>query len=591
MKKNLKQLTFLALIAAAAAFSAAGCGSKSSNETTAAQTAAESNAGREFTAPAQASSEAAGDTSKAAAADDSSAKAAEAGDADAAADASAEAGSADAASSEEAGKPVKNIHAQIKKEFLMDYDTDPYRQYVSMDICSISLTDEDAAAYPELAAALDKYSNDIVESDKKAFEQYCTDAREQYAESGDTEGHYSDETNLDVVRADSNVFSVRLGNYSYIGGAHGYYYNDGVTFDSRTGKKLGLTDIISDIDALKSVLKEQLLANYDPVMFFDLDGYFNDFNTEAACWSLNSTGIDFYFNPYEIAPYASGQQMVTLTYAEHPELFNEKYTETADSFVIPFINGFTPVKYDVRGDGTLNAIRIEGKKPEQEDAYDYNGYTVYIDDRSFDLGYDDYFFEYTPYLLHTADGNDYIYIIFNSMDDYHYIDVIDITGGNAVVSGNDIGGSLCSTWTRNEATGEEWTTVDCFTDPDSFRLCTYISVLSTYGTYKQYRVGADGIPVSDDKYYTCIMKDFSITLKKNFTAEEVDESGNTIGSVDLKEGDKITFYRSDNRNFADLLTSDGRIVRVTMDFGSDSWGRTMEGEDIYELFDGLMFAG
>jgi hypothetical protein len=57
----------------------------------------------------------------------------------------------------------------------------------------------------------------------------------------------------------------------------------------------------------------------------------------------------------------------------------------------------------------------------------------------------------------------------------------------------------------------------------------------------------------------------------------------------IKTGTECRIYRTDGEKTVDLVLTDGRIARVTVD--ASNWPQTIGGEDISDLFDGVMFAG
>lgn len=52
-------------------------------------------------------------------------------------------------------------------------------------------------------------------------------------------------------------------------------------------------------------------------------------------WTLSGDGITVYFNTYVLAPYASGEQAVSLSFTEYPELIRKQYQKNSDQWAIP----------------------------------------------------------------------------------------------------------------------------------------------------------------------------------------------------------------------------------------------------------------
>ena len=105
----------------------------------------------------------------------------------------------------------------------------------------------------------------------------------------------------------------------YTGGAHPNNWPVTWIFDMADGHVLDLDDIfISKRDALIElalIVREVLTESLGDMYLLDMleDGTipaarnFNDF-------VLNDEGVVFFFAPYQVAPYAAGQQVVTVPY-------------------------------------------------------------------------------------------------------------------------------------------------------------------------------------------------------------------------------------------------------------------------------------
>lgn len=144
---------------------------------------------------------------------------------------------------------------------------------------------------------------------------------------------------MDVVRNDSQIFSLDVSTNSYVGGAHDYTLYVSYNVDAATGERLKLSDIVTDYDALYARVYEALSANYDPDMDF-YEGWeetlHNKFYYEShfedgmdKSWKAYEDGINLFFNGYELAPWAMGLVEVDLSYSENADIFKEEYFHTA----------------------------------------------------------------------------------------------------------------------------------------------------------------------------------------------------------------------------------------------------------------------
>lgn len=107
----------------------------------------------------------------------------------------------------------------------------------------------------------------------------------------------------------------------YMGGAHGLYAESYTVFDTRTGEVVTEEDLFGpgyDEEALKELMEDALLGNsdyqdeedWDPADAFFGAPYPN------GNFSVDADGITWYFNPYDIAPYALGVIAVPLSWKQ-----------------------------------------------------------------------------------------------------------------------------------------------------------------------------------------------------------------------------------------------------------------------------------
>ena len=190
----------------------------------------------------------------------------------------------------------------------------------------------------------------------------------------------------------------------------------------------------------------------------------------------------------------------------------------------------------------------------------------------------------TPTYVHTEDG-DYIYLFCTEDNDYKQLNIFGLGKGVPSYSGH-----VDNTGKSNHYDEE----TDLFseallTDPESFELASNMDVLSTYTAGRTYFVGANGIPKSDDTYYY-VHSNLVLKSKEVISCSIVNERGRvTKKNQKVKTGTEWKIYRTDGEKTVDLVLSDGRIARVTVD--SSNWPQTIDGEDISDLFDGVRFAG
>jgi biotin operon repressor len=142
------------------------------------------------------------------------------------------------------------------------------------------------------------------------------------------------------------MLTYRIDYNEYTGGAHGIYMSTFLNLDLKTLSPIRLDDLFEGDykEALTDLLWKQLMADNNVSTRQELEdmGYATTGDLEPIeNFYLDPTGITFYYNVYEIAPYVMGATKITLSYEDIAPLMNGKFIvlssaiKTADSG--PFI--------------------------------------------------------------------------------------------------------------------------------------------------------------------------------------------------------------------------------------------------------------
>ncbi len=216
-----------------------------------------------------------------------------------------------------------------------------------------ALSEADTLAYPALDATLKKRAEEMKTALTKEAQSYITAVEElRKNEYFSPSAYFYTRHAVRVRRADSVVVSLLSFHNAYTGGAHGNYGFSGETYDTQTGKLLTLDDVITDTSRLPALIEEKLKTDYADINFW------SDMNIEQLTprWTLDAHGITFYYDPYALASYGDGAQAVTLTFAEFPDLFYDKYKTAAKNYGIQ-LHKMCPFLYDIDGDGKAERLR------------------------------------------------------------------------------------------------------------------------------------------------------------------------------------------------------------------------------------------
>lgn len=198
--------------------------------------------------------------------------------------------------------------------------------------------------YPEILSApteaakdsLNRFINNIILKSamsesipgnmEKLMEQFIEEYKLFQQDFPDYHTGWSDEKKIAILYHNDAILSLSFSEYAYTGGAHGLstvrYYN----FDLQTGTQLYLANLFVPgyQDKLRSIgeakfrrLKEVPAAQELGNAGFTFENEQFSLNDNFA---ITAAGIEFYYNQYEIAPYALGPTQLLLTYEELKEI-------------------------------------------------------------------------------------------------------------------------------------------------------------------------------------------------------------------------------------------------------------------------------
>lgn len=136
----------------------------------------------------------------------------------------------------------------------------------------------------------------------------------------------------DFIAQKEKLATFAISFYDYEGGAHGVEGNRYFTIDLTTRHILTLNDLFNekDLPKVKTLLWEQYNNSnkeYEPVIGAD------SFNLSNNIY-LDSRGVHFIYDVYEIAPYAAGEQNLLLYFGQLEELFKPEFKR---SYYVKFL--------------------------------------------------------------------------------------------------------------------------------------------------------------------------------------------------------------------------------------------------------------
>lgn len=135
------------------------------------------------------------------------------------------------------------------------------------------------------------------------------------------------------TRIDLSVLSLYGENTSWVGSSHPSKNCTSSNYDLMTGDVLTLGSILTHEDALNSLcdllIEEVTEIKAEKYLFEDyseiIENRFAQNESYNEGWFFSSTGLSFYFSPYEIAPYSSGVITVTIPYDKLTGVIEDRY--------------------------------------------------------------------------------------------------------------------------------------------------------------------------------------------------------------------------------------------------------------------------
>lgn len=347
----------------------------------------------------------------------------------------------------------------------------------------VTLHIDDTEDFPELSRALEELYGMQIRSREDEFENMISFANEALSEGGKENFRTQIMTfDIQVRRADDLAVSLLGDSYTDFGFIKDYRAFHGITFDSITGKELTLEDVITDMDGVITVIKEELNSHRTNIEFLcetAVDDFFANATYDSISWTLDYNGVTFYFMPGDICSY--GTQSATVSFAAHPELFEEKYISEPKEYItqLPKDASFFA---DLDDTNDLEEIYCSG-------SYDragrfYSSYGLYSEIDAEYFSEDLFAYDIHPFYVKKAGGGHYLYLFCEKGEEGDcgmMLLVFDASGGKYTKIG-------------------EMNASQYFMFPDSFILPTNpdAMLLNNRDTPEQeeiYTVGNDGMPI------------------------------------------------------------------------------------------------
>ena len=474
----------------------------------------------------------------------------------------------------------------------------------SLKTGGLVLSDEEAAAYPELNQALTLEYDTLKKNTQEDLNNLKESAEEmvEYMQGDDNMQLIAEYTPY-VLRADENVVSYEQFYDDYYGGAHGYHSYAGFTFDTKTGKKLDLYDMITGEESVKAGIIQELKNKYasedglveNNTPEEDADAFFEYVDSKdqsgAVAWSLGANRLNIYYNPYNIGSWALGIVSVSLPFEKYPDAVKEEYKMETSDYAVK-IGIYADYSADIYNDGSFSDVSVY---PDGTDDYANSALRIQIQDENGQVTscvFDDmYYFTMEAYYVKTGNRH-FLHVFTHSENDWTADNVYEITNGQIRDLGYVEGTPALIRYEYNYNEDSLFTNsedVAAYNDPGALYLEKTMNAFSTYSGSRHYHVGSSGLLESSDPYVAG-PAEIVVTVKKALTVKKTDASGRENGKTEvIPVGTKLYFYMTDNESYVIFRYDGDQYGKVSM-YNSD-WPQKINGEGLESVLDGLIFAG
>ena len=479
-------------------------------------------------------------------------------------------------------KQQKDWHSDDGSKWLMHAET----QRLQVDIPG-----NDAAT---------KKINDWSEADASTFWENAEKASE-YAENdlesmstvsgmedlGTYSYYYSSFQSYNVMRADSQVISLRSYNNDYAGGVHGDYAYYGTTFDTMTGEELKIQDIVTDMPSFRRQatkdIDKYLQENYSDGLFEDYQDTVEQIweSEDGFNWYLNESGIMVIFNPYAVGPYAMGSVTVPLPYSAYASYLNQDYTmpettsagngelteETVTKIRTSRLEGGAQVNH-----GDLNVYM------DQKNEFGGGTLTIELNEQKEQTEYFDRLCD--SQILYLEDGRVFVLLVADHASDDYELFLYEVTDGKLKLTDQQenlfLGDGSVSAGGRKNG---------------MLMLKKNVNVFGSYQCSMTYSIGDGGKLVPDEEFFQVDIDNYPYSVLTVTRELPVSVNG---GQTTLQTGTQIRITGTNDAGIALFETTDGKVsgeIHYTEPEGDSEFYHKINGITEDQYFESIPYAG
>jgi len=235
-------------------------------------------------------------------------------------------------------KTIKTEEKDLVKKYYLSSDTTQGALSVDIEVeIPVAFADSNVLKSVRKTIITNLFGEDYVPvKNDSIVQKFCAELHNEYKANflpllkvKDSKNNYSfnNEHTLSgfSLLSDKNIYVYGIERYVDMGGAHGLETRNFYNFDLKTGKQISESDIFkADYKAkLSELIKVRIVEeskedstdnNSEPILSLEDTDYWTDSIKPNGNFYITDEGINYVFNPYEIAPDYMGQTEVTLPY-------------------------------------------------------------------------------------------------------------------------------------------------------------------------------------------------------------------------------------------------------------------------------------
>ncbi|MBW6460278.1 MAG: DUF3298 and DUF4163 domain-containing protein [Bacteroidales bacterium] len=163
-----------------------------------------------------------------------------------------------------------------------------------------------------------QYPENLLNTVKELFIKNYKSANEDIYQEGAASFNWEKIKEVRILHNEHDVLSLENYDYGFTGGAHGLSFSKFQVIDLKDGHRISLDEIFRDgyRNDLRDIINQEARDKYNLKRDQSLvdAGFYNEFIDPSDNFYLTKDGIGFYYNQYEVAPFAIGSIDIFISY-------------------------------------------------------------------------------------------------------------------------------------------------------------------------------------------------------------------------------------------------------------------------------------